>query len=569
VETDAAVRGALFDALGRTPHASNDDRRVTEAALVGALSSDNTPMAAWAGAAYGLDSLMRGARNAGFTPAPGTVVALRRIAGGVARPVSVREDALRVRRLALTTLITLGAIDETFSRVAFDTDPQIRRLAMAGMAGQAQPGQREANLSIGFADQSPMVRYEALRVHGRTGAATDCRPEVEALKDPQPVVALLAIDLLGAACPADAAATAALKAVAAAPGAAGAPGSTATWHAPAHAIVSLARRAPDDARAALPGFAAHATWQVRMYAARAAAQLRDAAALDALAADAHANVREAAIAGLSRVRAHEADATYRRALERPDPPVVLAATAALKGAPANPATAAACVGALAALSREHRDTSRDPRLALLDCAREAGAPSDAPALRPYLADPDPRVAARAAEILTAWTGQSVAPRTTRVTTLPLPPEEELRTLPSRLRVVMASGRSFVLMLYRDDAPVSAWRVVRLARAGYYDGLTFHRLVPNFVLQGGSPGASEYAGDGPFMRDEFGMRTQARGTVGISSRGRDTGDAQFYVNLIDNARLDHEYTIFAEVVEGMDVVDAILEGDVMARVELLK
>jgi cyclophilin family peptidyl-prolyl cis-trans isomerase len=55
---------------------------------------------------------------------------------------------------------------------------------------------------------------------------------------------------------------------------------------------------------------------------------------------------------------------------------------------------------------------------------------------------------------------------------------------------------------------------------------------------------------------------------VSSRGRDTGDAQFYVNLIDNARLDHEYTIFGEVSEGMDVVDAILEGDVIAKVELL-
>ena len=134
---------------------------------------------------------------------------------------------------------------------------------------------------------------------------------------------------------------------------------------------------------------------------------------------------------------------------------------------------------------------------------------------------------------------------------------------------MASGRSFVVSFFIDEAPISTWRVVRLARAGYYNGLTFHRIVPNFVIQGGSPGASEFVGDGPFMRDEFGMRSQTRGTVGISSRGRDTGDAQIYVNLVDNARLDHGYTIFAEVSEGMDVVDAILEGDAVAKVELLK
>jgi len=138
-----------------------------------------------------------------------------------------------------------------------------------------------------------------------------------------------------------------------------------------------------------------------------------------------------------------------------------------------------------------------------------------------------------------------------------------------MRVTLASGRSFVVSFFLDEAPISTWRVVRLARAGYYTGLTFHRIVPNFVIQGGSPGASEFVGDGPFMRDEFGMRSQARGTVGISSRGRDTGDAQIYVNLIDNARLDHEYTIFGEVSDGMDVVDAILEGDVIARIELLQ
>src|SRR5438067_1354390 len=83
------------------------------------------------------------------------------------------------------------------------------------------------------------------------------------------------------------------------------------------------------------------------------------------------------------------------------------------------------------------------------------------------------------------------------------------------------------------------------RSWYYDGLTFHRVLPNFVIQGGSPGANEYVGDGPFMRDEVG-RSNTRGTVGISTRGRDTGDAQIFINLVDNQRLDHEYTVIAEV-----------------------
>ena len=107
----------------------------------------------------------------------------------------------------------------------------------------------------------------------------------------------------------------------------------------------------------------------------------------------------------------------------------------------------------------------------------------------------------------------------------------------------------------------------LAKSGYYNGLTFHRVVPNFVIQGGSPGANEYMGDGPFMRDEPGVVSHRRGTVGISTRGRDTGDAQIFVNLVDLPRLDHVYTVFG-VVAGMDVVDRDLEGDVITRVELM-
>jgi cyclophilin family peptidyl-prolyl cis-trans isomerase/HEAT repeat protein len=568
-ESNPVVRGALFDALGRVRHDSTADRQATEQLLAGALASDSTPLVVQLGAAYGLESLARGARNTGFAAAPATLTALRRTAMGVARPESARQEAVRVRRLALTTLVTFGAADETFGRAALDADPQIRRLAIAGVAGQVLAEIREAVVAVGLVDAMPMVKYEALRVHGRHYGAADCGPEIAAIKDPSPVVALLAIDLLATACPADARATAALQAMAAAIGAVGAPGSTVTWHAPAHAMVALARRAPDAARGELRAFLSHAVWQVRMYAARAAATLPDAAALETLAVDAHANVREAALSGLSKVRAHEADPTYRRALDRPEAPVVIAAASALKGTPAKPEAAAACLKALGAMTAQQRDTSRDPRIALLECARDAGAPADAPQMRPYLDDPDPKVAAKAAEILSAWTGQTVQPATTRVRTTPLPPERELRDLPPRMRVTLASGRSFVVSFFLDEAPISTWRVVRLARAGYYTGLTFHRIVPNFVIQGGSPGASEFVGDGPFMRDEFGMRSQTRGTVGISSRGRDTGDAQIYVNLIDNARLDHEYTIFGEVSDGMDVVDAILEGDVIARIELLR
>jgi cyclophilin family peptidyl-prolyl cis-trans isomerase len=113
------------------------------------------------------------------------------------------------------------------------------------------------------------------------------------------------------------------------------------------------------------------------------------------------------------------------------------------------------------------------------------------------------------------------------------------------------------------------RFVALARSGYYNGLTFHRIVPAFIVQGGSPGANEYVGDGAFMRDEIGLAPHVRGAAGISTRGRDTGDAQIWFNLVDNPRLDHDYTVFGRVTSGNGVLDRILECDVIERIELIE
>ena len=104
--------------------------------------------------------------------------------------------------------------------------------------------------------------------------------------------------------------------------------------------------------------------------------------------------------------------------------------------------------------------------------------------------------------------------------------------------------------------------------GYYNGLTFHRVAPNFVIQGGSPDANEYVGAPDHMRDEVGLWPHVRGAVGISTRGRDTGDAQIFVDLVDSPLLDHRFTVFAQVLTGMDVVDQILEGDVIESVRIL-
>jgi cyclophilin family peptidyl-prolyl cis-trans isomerase len=113
--------------------------------------------------------------------------------------------------------------------------------------------------------------------------------------------------------------------------------------------------------------------------------------------------------------------------------------------------------------------------------------------------------------------------------------------------------------------MTAARILELVRARYYDGLTWHRVEHDFVIQGGSPGANEYVGLDQYFRDELGTVPHLRGTVGMSTRGHDTGDAQWFVNLRDNLRLGRDYTVFAEVVEGIAVVDGVLEGDVIATI----
>jgi cyclophilin family peptidyl-prolyl cis-trans isomerase len=176
-----------------------------------------------------------------------------------------------------------------------------------------------------------------------------------------------------------------------------------------------------------------------------------------------------------------------------------------------------------------------------------------------------------AQLLSAWTGTAVTatPTPRREVEAAITASELDRLAKAVIRVKMRALGAFDLRLLTDLAPASCARFARLAAAGYYTGLTFHRVVPNFVIQGGSPGANEFAGAARYMRDEVGRVSQTRGTMGTSTRGRDTGDAQIYINLVDNPRLDHDFTIFGEVVRGMDVVDGILEGDTIESVELLR
>ncbi|MCB0393184.1 MAG: peptidylprolyl isomerase, partial [Bdellovibrionales bacterium] len=109
----------------------------------------------------------------------------------------------------------------------------------------------------------------------------------------------------------------------------------------------------------------------------------------------------------------------------------------------------------------------------------------------------------------------------------------------------------------NDNPysVTAYRFIEWAKAGFYDGKEFHRIVPNFVAQGGG-----FDTDENLLRDEVSIQRHSRGTVGIATAGKDTGGANFFVNIAPNLHLDGHYTSFAEVTDGMNIVDHLEVGD---------
>lgn len=580
-ERDPSAWGAAAASLGRLPYTDAAQVARAEQTLAPVLPappdrSSRPPHYgqpdAMLGGARGLEALVRISRKIA-PPSTTTVESLR--AAAVLRGNADDGRFARIRRFAWLALTSLGQVDtpRVESGLA-DPDEEVRRLAVAAAGTDVLLDLRSVLLQKGLADASPRVRYEALRGWGRHLQRASCEPIRAALRDESPHVRLQAIDLLGSGCHEESpegTLVALAEVLTARPG---------EWHAPAHALVALARVAPDRARPLLPRYVAHGTWQARMYAARAATTLQAFDALDTLARDAHDNVREAALAGLVELKRPEAVRAALDALAtRRDYQLLLTSARALSAQQAllpvdqRARARRVLVDALARVTSEQRETSRDPRIAMLDRLKEMGPPEAAESgaltgvLRARLGDFDPVVARNAADVLGAWTNTPQQPSPQRLPRARLELAGVAADRDVRLRFNMAERGTFTLRLLVDQAPLSALRVLTLAETGYYNGLTFHRVVPNFVIQGGSPGANEYTGDGPFMRDEAGLVSHGRGTVGISTRGRDTGDAQIFVNLVDLARLDHTYTVFAEVVDGMDVVDGILEGDVIDSVTL--
>ncbi|SIS37029.1 peptidylprolyl isomerase [Salimicrobium flavidum] len=132
-----------------------------------------------------------------------------------------------------------------------------------------------------------------------------------------------------------------------------------------------------------------------------------------------------------------------------------------------------------------------------------------------------------------------------------------------------NGETLELELYDEAAPGTVSNFEKLANSEFYDGLTFHRVIPNFVIQGGCPKGDGTGGPGYTIKCETdnNPHKHERGTLSMAHAGKDTGGSQFFICFSPQPHLDEAHTVFGKVVEGIEVVDRVNKGDVMNKVRV--
>jgi cyclophilin family peptidyl-prolyl cis-trans isomerase/HEAT repeat protein len=184
-------------------------------------------------------------------------------------------------------------------------------------------------------------------------------------------------------------------------------------------------------------------------------------------------------------------------------------------------------------------------------------------LRTWLQHPHANVRRVAAEFLTGLTGQPV-----RAPHVELPAEaRHPEPAPMGTTLTFRTRKGDFTVALDAEAPLTSGNLVALARQGYFQELTFHRVVPDFVAQGGDPRGDGEGGPGYSIRCEMTRRPYRRGVIGMALSGKDTGGSQFFFTHAPQPHLDGRYTAFGEVTRGMDVVDRLLEGDTLLEVEV--
>lgn len=162
-------------------------------------------------------------------------------------------------------------------------------------------------------------------------------------------------------------------------------------------------------------------------------------------------------------------------------------------------------------------------------------------------------------LLAACTPQPAAPVSKQYNTAPPMQIDQSKQYFATFK--MEKGGEFVIQLFPDKAPITVNSFIFLSREGFYDGVTFHRVLEGFMAQGGDPGGSGAGGPGyQFVNEDSDLTFDKAGVVAMANAGRDTNGSQFFITFAPAEQLNGGYTIFGQVIEGMDIVNGITRRD---------
>lgn len=339
----------------------------------------------------------------------------------------------------------------------------------------------------------------------------------------------------------------------------------------AAALRSLAALDPEAFITVLSSLDPDADWNVRAALASVLGTLTPDLGLPRLQSllnDSDQRVVPSVLASLVKLRDPRAAAIMAQRLKADDPAIRAAAAngiGELKPSDGAPALASAYAFGLS-------DATYTARTAALVALAQYGPAEAQPILGQALADKDWAVRIRAAALLKQLDPSGDAARQIRPAPTHMAPESYQATRlvdpPVTTEVYIDTDRGTVqIELAVLDAPLTVENFVTLARNRFFDGLSVHRVAINYVMQTGDPRGDSEGGPGYTIRDELNELPYLRGTVGMALDWADTGGSQFFITYAPQPHLDAKYTVFGRVVAGMDVVDAIEQGEVIRRVRV--
>jgi cyclophilin family peptidyl-prolyl cis-trans isomerase/HEAT repeat protein len=333
----------------------------------------------------------------------------------------------------------------------------------------------------------------------------------------------------------------------------------------AAAIRAVPRLDRDGFLLLLSGTSPDPDWRVRTALAETLGEMEATgveALLTQMASDRDYRVRPAALKALARTAAPAAGAVLLRHLQEASEPFERAAAA--EGlVDLRPEGAAAALQAAFATATDDDDPAA--RLAILDALRTIDAEAARMVAKRALDDRSPSVRAKAASLLPP--GEDGAD--------PPPGDWPPRSLYEYLDLLHPryTPQAFIrtekgvieLELFVLDAPLTVENFMRLARRGFYNGQTFHRVIPNFLVQAGDPRGDSRGGPGYTIRSEINTRAFLRGTVGMAHSGKDSEGSQFFITHLPQPQLDGVHTVFGQVVAGLNLLDRIEPGDLIREI----